>query len=161
ACGNETNQYMTAAPIKELKLEQKAYETDDTTIENFPFEEFTEKPVQWGENVDGVKTHFQTDEKEMALTFDACGGDFGNRFDESLITFLKKEKIPATLFMNERWINKNEETFLELVDDDLFQIENHGTEHQPLSVSGGEAWGISATESPQAVYNEIDRKSVV
>src|SRR5690625_2063901 len=127
-----------------------------TTEEPFNIEEFTGKsPQEWGEQVTGVKTRFQTDEKEVALTFDACGGDYGNGYDTHLIEFLRTAKVPATLFVNERWIFENEDLFIELSNDPLFQIENHGTMHQPLSVNGGEAWGITATESPEEVYLEI------
>src|SRR5690625_310875 len=102
-------------------------------------EHFNRQPKEWGEHVSGVKTRIKTDEKEIALTFDACGGDHGNGYDEELIEFLKKEQIPATLFVNERWIIANEEIFLELATHPLFRIENHGTSHSPLSVNGGEA----------------------
>ncbi|WP_229782611.1 polysaccharide deacetylase family protein [Oceanobacillus indicireducens] len=116
---------------------------------------YEREPNEWGEIVTGVKTRFVTDEKEIALTFDACGGDFGNGYDETLITFLREEGIPATLFVNERWILDNEETFLELANDRLFQIENHGTTHAPLSVDGAEACGIPGTNSAEEVFAEI------
>ena len=35
---------------------------------------FAADPQQWGENVTGVTTAFHSDKKEIALTFDACGG---------------------------------------------------------------------------------------
>lgn len=76
-------------------------------------------------------------------------------YDEELITFLKDEKIPATLFVNERWIDENKQLFLELASDSLFQIENHGTNHAPLSVNGREAWGIQATETTETAHDEI------
>lgn len=113
------------------------------------------EPQEWGERVTGVKTRIQTNEKKLALTFDACGGDYGNGYDEELVSFLKAENIPATLFVNERWIHENKELFLKLSNHSLFQIENHGTHHSPLSVNGGEAWGIPATETPSEVYEEI------
>ena len=126
------------------------------TDESQPYlDSFKRQPVEWGEHVSGVKTRIKTDEKKFALTFDACGGDHGNGYDEKLIEFLKKEQIPATLFVNERWIIANEELFLELDSHPLFQIENHGTTHSPLSVNGGEAWGIPATESLEEVHDEI------
>jgi len=96
-------------------------------------------PQEWGENVTGVKTRIKTDEKKFALTFDACGGDYGNEYDEDLISYLIEKNIPATLFVNERWIVENENTFIELSSHPLFQIENHGTNHSPLSVNSGEA----------------------
>src|SRR5262245_1639559 len=37
-----------------------------------------QSPSQWGENVSGVFTHMATNDKSIALTFDACGGTGGN-----------------------------------------------------------------------------------
>ena len=112
-------------------------------------------PNQWGENVSGVKNRLNTNEKVMALTFDACGGPLGNKYDEELISFLREENIPATLFINARWIEENEEVFLELSEDDLFTIENHGTKHLPLSLTGRQAWGITGTRSVEEVIDEV------
>ena len=123
--------------------------------QTFDLHTFSQTPTEWGEFVEGVKTRFQTDRKEIALTFDLCGGMYGSGYDEALITYLIDEQIPATLFVNERWIHANEELFLQLAQKPLFQIENHGTEHKPLSVNGGEAWRIPATNSPDEVYDEI------
>lgn len=134
-----------------LKTVPKETVTKSINLERYEMQQ----PSEWGEKVTGVKTRMDTTEKKIALTFDACGGPYGNNYDEELFSFLQVEEIPATLFVNERWILHNEELFLDLANDPLFQIENHGTDHVPLSVSGGEAWGIQATESPQQVYNEI------
>lgn len=123
--------------------------------ENIDTSLYEREPNEWGENVTGVKTSFKTDKKELALTFDACGGEYGSDFDDNLINFLNEEQIPATLFINSRWIKENEDLFLQLANNPLFQIENHGTEHAPLSVNGGEAWGIAATASAQEVVDEI------
>ncbi len=35
-------------------------------------------PQEWGEVVKGVKTRLNTDQKVLALTFDACGGPIGS-----------------------------------------------------------------------------------
>ncbi len=110
---------------------------------------------QWGERVSGVLTKLKTDEKVIALTFDACGGPYGSEYDEALLTFLIEEEIPATLFVNQRWIHENRDTFKELAQNPLFQIENHGTEHLPLSVNGQSAWGIKGTSSPEEVVEEV------
>lgn len=110
---------------------------------------------QWGEQVAGVKNRIDTEEKIIALTFDACGGPFGEEYDEELIQFLQEESIPATLFFNARWIEANEEIFLELADDPLFSVQNHGTNHLPLSTEGKSAWGIEGTNSVDDVINEV------
>jgi len=134
----------------------KPHKQVPTIEDTFDIQQFHHKaPTEWGEQVTGVKTRFITDQQEMALTFDACGGDFGDGYDAELIEFLQEKEIPATLFINERWIQANEALFHELSNDHLFQIENHGTMHLPLSVNGGEAWGIAATNSPEEVYDEI------
>ncbi|WP_273834504.1 polysaccharide deacetylase family protein [Guptibacillus sedimenti] len=112
-------------------------------------------PTEFGENVSGVYTHFRSSKKEIALTFDACGGSHGNDVDEALIAFLKANKLPSTLFINSRWIDQNTALFQELARDPLFQIENHGTHHKPLSVNGQSAWGISGTASVQEVIEEM------
>lgn len=116
---------------------------------------YNKQPTQWGEHVNGVHVRFQTNEKKMALTFDACGGPHGNDYDTPLIDFLRSEQIPATLFINERWIHANKSLFLELANDPLFHIANHGSEHKPLSVNGKKAWNITGTNSPQEVVDEI------
>lgn len=134
----------------ETKLTLKQEPTKDLDVSAF-----SSTPTEWGENVTGVKNRFNTSKKQIALTFDACGGNYGSGYDAELIAFLQAESIPATLFVNERWILENEDIFMELAKNPLFQIENHGTAHAPLSVNGGEAWGIAATSSPEEVVAEI------
>ncbi|MFK3959690.1 polysaccharide deacetylase family protein [Pseudalkalibacillus hwajinpoensis] len=115
----------------------------------------TLKPNEWGERITGVQTHFETSEKEIALTFDACGGLHGSNVDRELIRFLQEKQVPSTLFINSRWIEENTKLFQQLATDPLFQIENHGTHHQPLSVNGKSAWGISGTASVKEVIAEV------
>ncbi|WP_064504229.1 polysaccharide deacetylase family protein [Alkalihalobacillus trypoxylicola] len=124
--------------------------------ENFDIERYSDvKAEQWGEFVTGVKTKLQTNDQVIALTFDACGGSHGHLYDGELIDFLREENIAATLFINERWISANKEIFLELVKDPLFEIQNHGTDHLPLSIEGKEAWGIKGTESVEGIIEEV------
>ncbi|WP_261302885.1 polysaccharide deacetylase family protein [Paenibacillus andongensis] len=113
------------------------------------------KPKKWGENVPGVRTHLTTKEQVIALTFDACGGKEGSGYDEKLIDYLIKENIPATLFINARWITANKDIFAKLAANPLFEIENHGTEHRPLSVNGKLAYGITGTKSVNDVIHEV------
>lgn len=155
ACSEEVVHKSSPLPRYEYELTLKEYPDEKDTAEIIDLKQFTQLPSEWGENVTGVKTKIDTNEKEMALTFDACGGEFGNDVDYELISFLKEKQIPATLFVNLRWIIENETLFLELASNPLFQIENHGTEHSPLSVNGGAAWDIPGTESVEEVYDEI------
>jgi peptidoglycan/xylan/chitin deacetylase (PgdA/CDA1 family) len=111
---------------------------------------------EWGENVTGVFTSLNTKEKVIALTFDACGGVNGNAYDSELIDYLRQKNIPATLFINSRWIEANYQTFLTLSKFSLFEIENHGYLHRPLSVNGKSAWGIKGTDGVAAIVDEVD-----
>jgi len=114
-------------------------------------------PQQWGENVTGVVTHFHSDKKEIALTFDACGGSpKSSQYDAGLIEFLSANHIPATLFINARWIDSNPEIFIKLSSNPLFEIANHGTAHKPLSVEGKSIYGIHGTASAEEVIAEIE-----
>ncbi len=118
-------------------------------------------PRFWGENVPGVVNRLNTRDKVLALTFDACGGKHGNGYDQKLIDYLIRQRIPATLFVNSRWIDANRETFLTLSKNPLFEIENHGTEHKPLSVTGRSVYGIKGTKNAAEVVDEVlhnDRK---
>ena len=115
-----------------------------------------EIPKQWGENVLGVKTKFDTDEKVIALTMDACGSPLGMGYDEKLVDFLKKENIPATLFINARWIDKNLNTFKNLASNPLFEIANHGLKHKPASVNGKSIYGLTGAKDIKELVDEIE-----
>jgi peptidoglycan/xylan/chitin deacetylase (PgdA/CDA1 family) len=115
------------------------------------------EPNQWGENVTGVVTTFRSDTKEIALTFDACGGSFrSSQYDAELINYLNENQIAATLFINSRWIHTNPEIFKRLAANPLFEIANHGTAHLPLSVNGKSIYNIAGTTSPEEVEREIN-----
>jgi Predicted xylanase/chitin deacetylase len=92
----------------------------------------------------------------VALTFDACGGPAGNGYDAALVGLLRQEHIPATLFLNARWIDANPGVFDDLAADPLFDIANHGTRHLPLSVRGRSAYGILGTTDVGEVYDEVE-----
>lgn len=113
------------------------------------------QPTEWGEKVNGVVNKINTKEKIIALTFDACGGKYGSNYDNDLIQYLIDEQIPATLFVNYRWIEVNKDKFLELANNDLFEIENHGYEHRPLSVTSNSIYGIDGTGNIKSVIDEI------
>ncbi|AWG26372.1 polysaccharide deacetylase family protein [Flavobacterium kingsejongi] len=113
-------------------------------------------PGQWGEFVKGVDEDLITSQKIIAFTFDACGGKNADGYDSELINYLRKEKIPATLFVTGKWIDANYTTFLELAKDPLFQIENHGLNHRPCSVDGESEYGIHSTKDIPDAFDEIE-----
>ena len=114
------------------------------------------KPVQWGERVTGVRTRLATDEKVIALTLDACGSARGKGVDARLMDYLAQEQIPATLFINARWIDANPELFRRLAANPLFEIANHGLRHKPASVNGRSVYGIDGTRDAGELVDEIE-----
>jgi peptidoglycan/xylan/chitin deacetylase (PgdA/CDA1 family) len=69
--------------------------------------------------------------KRIALTLDACDG----RFDADLIALLVRLRIPATLFVTQKWLDRNPAGAAELLAHrDLFDLEDHGRAHVPATV---------------------------
>jgi peptidoglycan/xylan/chitin deacetylase (PgdA/CDA1 family) len=113
-------------------------------------------PTMWGDLVPGVRTRLDTDQKVIALTLDACGSARGKGVDSRLMEFLIREQIPATLFINGRWIDANPELFKQLAANPLFEIANHGIHHKPASISGRSIYGITGTQNIGEVVEEIE-----
>ncbi|MER6030710.1 polysaccharide deacetylase family protein [Streptomyces sp. NPDC001851] len=112
-------------------------------------------PRTWGFDAPGVVHSLPPTTRDIALTFDACGGPGGSGYDQALIDLLRARHIPATLFLNSRWIDANPAAFHRLAADPLFEIANHGTRHRPLSVTGRSAYGIPGTRGAAEVYDEV------
>lgn len=112
-------------------------------------------PGEFGTEVDGTQLSLPDDCDAAALTLDACGGPNGSAVDQDLLLTLRDLELPATLFINQRWAQANPRTMEEIVSEPLFEIQNHGTKHLPLSVSGQSAYGIKGTTSVAEVYDEI------
>ncbi|MEU1545935.1 polysaccharide deacetylase family protein [Nocardia sp. NPDC005745] len=113
------------------------------------------RPQRWGIDMAGITSTFPAVGKQMALTFDACGGPGNNDIDESLVNFLITERIPATLFLNKRWIDANRARAAQLAANSLFELANHGVAHKPLSVNGRAAYGIAGTGSAREAADEV------
>jgi peptidoglycan/xylan/chitin deacetylase (PgdA/CDA1 family) len=114
------------------------------------------RPRTWGFGGPGVIRELAPSGHLIALTFDACGGLGGSGYDQALISFLRRREVPATLFLNSRWIDANPAVFRQLAREPLFEIANHGTRHLPLSVTGRSAYGITGTRDAGQVYDEVD-----
>ncbi len=146
SCSNERGKPSKLKPVEtfrpvSLKAIQKKYSR--------------KKPRFFSPWIRGVKKKIDTEKKILVLTLDACGGPGANGYDSGLIEYLRKEKIPASLFMTGRWIEKNKKIAHELAKDELFTIENHGTLHRPASVAGLSKYGIRGTTSISRLYSEV------
>jgi peptidoglycan/xylan/chitin deacetylase (PgdA/CDA1 family) len=83
-----------------------------------------------GQIVDPVIVeHGPRDAKKVALTFDACPTGREDEYDERVIEVLTREKVPATLFMSGRWVEKNRDTAKALSANPQFEIANHAFWH--------------------------------
>ena len=92
-------------------------------------------------------------DNRVALTLDACSG----AFDEDLIGFLIRNRIPATLFATKKWLLKNP-TGLALLKAnlDLFDIENHGENHIPAVIGAGrKVYGITGEPDMLHLRREV------
>lgn len=154
ACSNPPTQI--AATTESQALPSSAAPPPESAPVSHP--QWDRAPSRWGTDLPGVQTLVSTtfEKRTMALTFDICGGPGGSALDRPLIATLRDFAVPATLFLNERWLHTNPREAAKLREDPLFRIENHGSLHVPLSVTGRPAYGIEGTSGPSAVVHEID-----
>lgn len=123
-------------------------------------------PRQWGMDMPGILSVMdpriaQQKARELgatgifALTLDACGGPHGSQYDGAIIDNLRATSTPATLFLNQRWVQANPRLARELRDDPLFEIANHGSRHCPLSVTGRSAYKVPGTANAREALAEV------
>jgi peptidoglycan/xylan/chitin deacetylase (PgdA/CDA1 family) len=138
-----------------LFLPKLSFTSDDPVLKDKSIADYQKKePAAWGDDLPLIKKRLKTNDKVIALTFDACGIK-NDGFDKKLIDVLIETKTPATLFISGLWIEQNQDAFLSLARNDLFDIENHGWRHKPLSVNGKSALGVEGTKSVQEITDEI------
>ena len=91
--------------------------------------------------------------QRAALTLDACGGGF----DAELIQFLIQQRIPATLFVTKKWLDKNPlGTAMLTAHLDLFDIEDHGENHIPAVIGAGrKVYGIPGVAGVPQLRREV------
>lgn len=120
-----------------------------------------ETPLSWGTDISGIMYKFKTDKKEVAITLDACGGKKGSGADIKLIDFLIANEIKTTVFVNIRWIEANRDMFEKIVSNSIFEIENHGIEHRPLSVTERNVYTIDGTNSAEKTAYEAEAAGLI
>jgi peptidoglycan/xylan/chitin deacetylase (PgdA/CDA1 family) len=88
----------------------------------------------------------------IALTLDACGG----AYDAALIALLVAHRIPATIFVTRKWLDRNSAGAAELLaHGDLFELEDHGRDHVPATVGPGRrVYGIAG--SPDVAHLQLE-----
>ncbi len=69
--------------------------------------------------------------QDVAITLDACGG----AYDARLVALLVERRVPATIFITKRWLDRNPVAVRELrAHTELFELQNHGMAHVPAVV---------------------------
>ena len=76
-----------------------------------------------------VITRLPTEDRVVALTFDACMAHEPASFDHSILDYLIAHKIPFTVFASGRFVENNLEDIRKLSALDFVDIENHSWDH--------------------------------
>ena len=74
-------------------------------------------------------TRLPTEERVVALTFDACEAGEKMAFDRGIVDFLVQRKIPFTVFASGRFVESNPADIQALAQLDFVDIENHSWNH--------------------------------
>lgn len=82
-----------------------------------------------------------TQAPRVALTLDACSG----QYDDDLIQFLVRNRIPATIFATKKWLDQNPYGVSVIKAHlDLLDVEDHGEKHIPAVIGAGrKVYGIA------------------
>jgi peptidoglycan/xylan/chitin deacetylase (PgdA/CDA1 family) len=76
-----------------------------------------------------IVTHLPTQEKVVALTFDACENKTPAFLDQGIADYLLADKIPVTLFVTGRFARHNQDALRALASHDFVELENHSLDH--------------------------------
>ncbi len=68
----------------------------------------------------------------IALTFDACPTSLPDEYDEKVVEILLRDRVPATLFLSGRWVEKHPEQAKLLASKPQFEIAAHSYYHPHL-----------------------------
>jgi peptidoglycan-N-acetylglucosamine deacetylase len=69
----------------------------------------------------------------VALTFDACPTRLRAGFDREIFDILRREQVPATVFVSGKWMEKFWNEARELAAEPLIELGNHSYRHQYFS----------------------------
>ena len=116
-------------------------------------------PRRFGEHIGGIKRAFRTQENEIALTLDLCDGIGEGAVDEELFDLLRRENIPAAVFVSGRFAQNHADLVKHLATEPQFTIENHGYRHRPCTADGRSVFGIAGTRGVESMVDEIEENA--
>jgi peptidoglycan/xylan/chitin deacetylase (PgdA/CDA1 family) len=101
-----------------------------------------------------------TDEPVVTFTFDACAtGEQANGFDRAIFEILKREQVPATVFLSGRWIETHRDEARELAAEPWIELGNHSYSH-PRLVGLPEARVADEVGRTEELIAQLGRHSV-
>jgi peptidoglycan/xylan/chitin deacetylase (PgdA/CDA1 family) len=75
-----------------------------------------------------------TREPTVAITFDACATkSHWYTFDRNVFDILKREQVPATIFVSGRWVEAHPDVMTELAGDPLVEFGDHSYDHPHMA----------------------------
>src|SRR5262245_26879936 len=78
--------------------------------------------------------HIDTGAPTVAITFDACATrTHGYGFDRAVYDLIRREKLPATIFVSGRWVEMHPDVMQELVREPLIEFGDHSYDHPHMS----------------------------
>jgi len=106
---------------------------------------------------DGPIRRVETQQPAVALTFDACATrTHGYGFDRAVYDILKREHVPATIFVSGRWVEMHGPEMKELAADPLVAFGDHSYQHPHMRALSAARMGqeIDQTEAALARYGK-------
>ena len=101
-----------------------------------------------------VIAHLPTNDRVIALTFDACEAGKPVAFDRAILDYLLARKIPFTVFVTGRFVQTNRADIEALATLDFVDIENHSWNH-PNTMNRFAAHAVvEQAERTQAIVTE-------
>jgi peptidoglycan/xylan/chitin deacetylase (PgdA/CDA1 family) len=94
----------------------------------------------------------ETQQPQVALTFDACATKnswYG--FDRDVFDILKREQVPATVFVSGLWVETHPEAMADLTGDPLIEFGDHSYDHPHMTKLGATEVGAEIDETEAAL----------
>lgn len=76
-----------------------------------------------------IVTNLPTQEKVLALTFDACETRTPSHFDEKILNYIVEQQLHVTIFISGKFAKRNQGQLSKLSQLDFVEIENHSLTH--------------------------------
>jgi peptidoglycan/xylan/chitin deacetylase (PgdA/CDA1 family) len=99
----------------------------------------------------------QTRQPWVALTFDCCQTKKPAGFDEAIVRFLMRNRVPATFFLGGRWMETHPEATRLLASVSFFEIGNHSYLHPHMTKQTVEDMRRELVRTQQILHAQTGR----